>query len=129
MVVRIRLGSGSKVRRSGRRNQRLALAAAALLQPLVVTSGALGCWRLGADLGMFRPFAIPDGLFSHSQVWMGLAAALEASAISLNRYGRKRRGAVKKALPKSEEAALPVRNSVFNASVPLSIETKPVKGR
>lgn len=129
MVVRIRLGSGSRVRRSGRRNQRLALAAAALLQPLVAMSGALGCWRLGADFGAFRPFAIPDGLFSHSQVWMCLAAALEASAIFLNRYGRKRGVAAKKTLPKSEEITLPIRNPGFNASVPLSAETKPAKGR
>src|SRR6185312_28671 len=129
MVVRIRLGSGSNVRRSGRRNQRLALAAAALLQPLVAMSGALGCWRLGADLGAFRAFAIPAGLFSHSQGWMCLAAALEASAIFLNRYGRKRGVSAKKALPKSEEVTPPIRNPGFNASVPLSAETKPAKVR
>ena len=131
MVVRIRLGRESKVRRRGRRNQRLALAGAALLQPLVAMAGALGIWRLGADLGVFRPFAISAGLFSHWQVWMCQAAALETFAIFLNRYGRKRGAAASNALPalpKSEETALSLRNSGFDPSVTLPIQTKPVKG-
>ena len=49
---------------------------------------ALALWRLGADLNWTGEFAIPDGLFSHWQVWFAMAVVLQLAAILLNRYGR-----------------------------------------
>ena len=65
----------------------MALAMAALLTPGAVAAMVLAFWRLGADLNLTSSFAIPSGLFSHWQVWMGAAAALQLCAFVLNRYG------------------------------------------
>ena len=48
----------------------------------------LAIWRLGADLNLTGSFAIPSGLFSHWQVWMGAAVLLQVCSLALNRYGR-----------------------------------------
>ena len=88
MVIRIRFGSGPKVARKGRKNRRAALALAALLTPAAVMALALGCWRIAADLSWASSFAIPSGLFSHWQVWLGAAAVLQLCSRILNRYGR-----------------------------------------
>jgi len=88
MVVRIRLGKGTKPAIKRSRNRRVALALAALLTPAAVAALVLAFWRLGADLNLTSSFAIPSGLFSHWQVWMGAAAGLELCAFALNRYGR-----------------------------------------
>lgn len=60
---------------------------ASLLSPAAVTAGALALWRLAADLGTARQFAIPEGLFSHWQVWIGIMAMLKAGAMLLKGYG------------------------------------------
>jgi len=88
MIVRIRFGAGPKVGKQGRKNRRLALAAAALLTPLAVMASALGFWRIAADLGLTGSFAIPSGLFSHWHVWLGAAALLQFCSRALSRYGR-----------------------------------------
>ena len=49
---------------------------------------ALGCWRIAADLSWTSSFAIPSGFFSHWQVWLGAAAALQFCSRILNRYGK-----------------------------------------
>jgi len=49
---------------------------------------SLGCWRLGQDLGWTRGFVIADGIFSHWQVWMGLAVLARSGALSMKRYAR-----------------------------------------
>jgi hypothetical protein len=67
-------------------SRHLALAAASLLNPLSMIAGVLGCWRLGADLNWTGEFAISKGFFSHWQVWMVLAAAMQIGSIALNRY-------------------------------------------
>jgi len=66
----------------------MALALGALLPLPALTAAVLGVWRIAADLKLAGSFAIPDGFFSHWQVWMALAALLEACAFALNRYGK-----------------------------------------
>lgn len=89
MQVRIRL----RLSRSGRAGrdwrQQAALFGGALLTPAAVVALALACWRLGADLRLTGRFAISEGLFSHWQVWLGVAVVLQAAASWLGRYGRR----------------------------------------
>jgi len=88
MVVRIRLGRGPKIGKQFRKNREIALAFAALLTPTAVVASALALWRIAADLNWTNSFAIPSGLFSHWQVWLGAAGLLQLCSILLNRYGR-----------------------------------------
>ena len=88
MVVRIRFGKGSKLGRKPRKNQRIALAVAALLPPAAFLAGALGAWRIAADLNWTNSFAIPSGIFSHWQFWLGASIVLQLCARTLNRYGK-----------------------------------------
>jgi hypothetical protein len=88
MVIRIRFGRGPKVGKKSPSQRRIALAFSALLTPAAVMAFALGCWRLAADLNLAGSFAISTGLFSHWQVWLGGAAALQLCAHVLTRYGR-----------------------------------------
>lgn len=48
----------------------------------------LTLWRLAADLNATGQFPITNGLFSHWQVWLTVAASLQFSSIVLNRYGK-----------------------------------------
>jgi hypothetical protein len=88
MVVRIRFGKGPKVGKKRHKNRRVALAVAALLPPAAFLAGVLGVWRIGADLNWTNSFAIPSGIFSHWQVWLGAAIGLQLFARFLNRYGK-----------------------------------------
>jgi hypothetical protein len=88
MVVRIRLSSGTRVRQKPRKNQHIALAMAALLTPAAVMACVLAFWRLAADLNATGQFPIPNGFFSHWQIWLTLAVSLQFCAIRLNRYGK-----------------------------------------
>jgi hypothetical protein len=88
MVVRIRFGKSSKVGKKRHTNQRVALAVAALMPPAAFLAGVLGAWRIAADLNWTNRFAIPNGIFSHWQVWLGAAIALQMCARRLNRYGK-----------------------------------------
>jgi hypothetical protein len=88
MVVRILLGSGVKVEPKRRKNQRAALAIASLLTPAAVMACVLALWRLAADLNATAQFPIASGLFSHWQIWLTLASALQFFATMLNRYGK-----------------------------------------
>jgi hypothetical protein len=88
MVVRIRFGRGPRVGRQHRKNQRVALAVASLLTPAAFLSSILALWRIAADMNWTGSFAIPTGVFSHWQVWMGGAAVLQFCAHVLNRYGK-----------------------------------------
>jgi hypothetical protein len=87
MIVRIRLQCGPLIKRKRRKNQHVALALATLLNPAAVTACALALWRLAADLGTARQFAISNGLFSHWQVWVAIMGLLKLTAMLLNRYG------------------------------------------
>lgn len=88
MLLRIRFGKGPKVALRRGKNRQAAAAVAALLTPAGVVSFFLAIWRMAADLNWANSFAIPSGLFSHWQVWLGGAALLQACAHLLNRYGR-----------------------------------------
>ena len=88
MVVRIRFRTGPKVSRKGRKNKRIALAIAALLPPAAFCAGVLALWRIASDLNWTGSFAIPSGIFSHWQVWLGAAVILQLCARALNRYGK-----------------------------------------
>ena len=88
MLVRIRLGKGSKVDRKRRKNRRVAMAFASFLTPAAVMAATLGVWRLAEDVRWASDFAIRQGLFSHWQVWFASAGLLQAGSYYLNRYGR-----------------------------------------
>jgi hypothetical protein len=88
MVVRIRFARGPKVERKRRQNQRAALALAAILPPTAFTAGVLALWRIAADLNWTSSFAIGSGIFSHWQVWLAGAIAIQLCARALNRYGK-----------------------------------------
>jgi hypothetical protein len=88
MRVRIRFVRHSRTAARRRRNQRIALAVAALLTPGAAVAAALALWRIGADLDWANSFAIPSGIFSHWQVWLGAAAALQFCSRALNRFGK-----------------------------------------
>jgi hypothetical protein len=88
MIVRIRLSSGTQLRQKAHKNQHIALAMASLLTPAAVMACVLACWRLAADIDATGQFPIPNGLFSHWQVWLTLAASLQFCATLLNRYGK-----------------------------------------
>jgi hypothetical protein len=62
-----------------------ALAAFALLTPVAVIALVLGIWRFGTDIGWTEDFVISNGLFSHWQVWIALALALQALASTFSR--------------------------------------------
>jgi hypothetical protein len=88
MLIRIRLRRGPAIRRKRGKDRKLALALGSLLTPLAVMATGLAAWRLGADLNWTGQFAIADGLFSHWQVWVAMAAILQSGATLLIRYGR-----------------------------------------
>jgi len=88
MVVRIRFGKGSKLGTKRKKNKRMALVLAALLPPSALAAAVLAIWRITADLNWTSSFAIPSGIFSHWQIWLGAAVALQMCARALNRYGK-----------------------------------------
>ena len=88
MVVRIRFARGRRVSKKHGKNQRVAVAFAALLTPAAVMVLALGLWRIAADLGWTSSFFIAVGPLSHWQVWLAFAAFLQYFARRLNRYGK-----------------------------------------
>lgn len=68
-----------EIRQPGAKGRELLIAAAPLLTPACVMAYVLAFWRLAADLGMARDNS-PEGLFSHWQLWIALAAALHLAA-------------------------------------------------
>lgn len=51
-----------------------------LIRSLALAAGVLGVWRLGTDVGWTQDFVISTGVWSHWQVWLALAAGLNAGA-------------------------------------------------
>jgi len=88
MVVRIRFSKGSRLGRKRQKDKRLALILAALLPPSALTAAILATWRIAADFNWTNSFAISSGIFSHWQVWLGAAVALQLCSRFLNRYGK-----------------------------------------
>ena len=87
MVVRIRFQGSRPFQRKSGKNRHVAAAFAALLIPAALMAYVLGFWRLASDMGAAGEFGI-RGLFSHWQIWILLAVALQAASRMLNRYGR-----------------------------------------
>ncbi len=87
MVVRLRLKLGTARTRGEPGSAQLAsklrrwMASASALALLVAL------WRLAYDLGLTGRFAISGGVFSHWQVWMALAVALQVLDAMLGRFG------------------------------------------
>ncbi|MDP2996843.1 MAG: hypothetical protein Q8N47_05090 [Bryobacterales bacterium] len=90
MQLRIRLRQGPQLKQKRNASRRVALALSALLTPAALMAFALAFWRFGADMNWTGRFAIPDGLFSHWQVWGAVGVAMEVCAVALARYGRGR---------------------------------------
>jgi hypothetical protein len=88
MQIRLRLGKGVHVQRKPNKNQKLALAAASLLAPMVLVAALFAIWRVAADLGMAQAFAFDSGPLAHWAAWVGLALCLGWLTHRLNRYGR-----------------------------------------
>jgi hypothetical protein len=88
MIVRIQLGTGRPIQRKLGKNRHIALGCAALLIPASLMAYVLGFWRLGADMGFVAEPGI-NGVFSHWQVWIATAVAMNAASSVLNRYGRR----------------------------------------
>jgi len=88
MIVRIRFGQGTRVGRKARKNRRFALGLAAMLTPAALLATVLALWRIAADLSWTGSFAIPEGFFSHWQVWLGAALLLQLCSYLLNRYAK-----------------------------------------
>ncbi len=88
MLVRIRFAKGPRLSRKRRKNQRIALALAALLNPAATLAGVVGLWRIAAGWNWAGGFAIRSGVFSHWQAWLGTALLLFLCSRALNRYGR-----------------------------------------
>jgi hypothetical protein len=88
MVVRIRLSYGSALRKTAAANRQAALVMSSLMTPLAFMAWALGGWRIAADLKWAGAFAISTGFFSHWQVWIAVAIAVQFAAFLLHRYAR-----------------------------------------
>ncbi|MCS7024737.1 MAG: hypothetical protein NZV14_08035 [Bryobacteraceae bacterium] len=89
MRIRIRLGRGPVFSQHSAKNQHLAQAVGALLSPAAAVSLALAAWRLGSDIGITGEFVIAEGILSHWQVWVALAALLQFASSFLTRYARR----------------------------------------
>jgi hypothetical protein len=87
MRVRIRFEQGPRVSKREGGYRPVAAGMASLMSPLAVMAGVLGVWRIAADIGIAREFAISDGLFSHWQIWMMLAVLIQLAAVVLSKYG------------------------------------------
>jgi len=88
MIVRIRFGRGMKLGAKPRGQRRFAAGVAGLLTPAAVLAAALGLWGIAAELNWSGSFAIPQGFFSHWEVWLGGASVLQLCAYLLNRYAK-----------------------------------------
>ena len=54
-----------------------------LLTPAAVIAFVMAVWRVGQDIGFTGAFVVGGGLFSHWQVWLALAIALQALSSTL----------------------------------------------
>ena len=86
MVIKIRLSYGSTMRKTAAANRQAALVMSSLMPPLAVMAWALAFWRIAADLRWAGEFAIAKGIFSHWQVWIAVAIAIQFAAFLIHRY-------------------------------------------
>jgi hypothetical protein len=76
------------MRKTAAANRQAALVISSLMTPLAFLAWTLGGWRIAADLKWAGAFAISTGFFSHWQVWIAVAIAVQFAAFFLHRYGR-----------------------------------------
>lgn len=86
MVVRIRLTKGRPLTYKSGKNRKFALAFGGLLVPFAVIAYVMGVWRLAADMGAAGGMGL-EGVWSHWQVWLPLAALAHLVATTLTKYG------------------------------------------
>jgi hypothetical protein len=104
MVVRIRFGRGPVVTRRSGKNAGIARLASSLLTLIAISLGSFGAWRLATDLDLAGDFIFRDGILSHWQVWLGVAAAIQYGAWRLLHYAKT---AVEEAIDETEAATEP----------------------
>ena len=90
MVVRIRFARGPLVRKGTVKNAHSLQIVATLLTLVSIGTALMGVWKVSADMSWAQAFAIEAGTFSHSQVWLALAAVSQAASWRLTRYIRGR---------------------------------------
>ena len=88
MLVKIRFPHGRRVARRPGKNIHVASVSGGLCSMAAVSCAMLGLWRATSDLGWTDTFFVTEGIFSHSQVWLGLTAASGYPALRLLRYAR-----------------------------------------
>jgi len=84
MLVRIRWSTSKG---SIATKQQLALAAGSFLTPLALLAFTVSFWGFAVEFQWARGFFITVGLFSHWQVWLGLAGVFLLVARLLSSYG------------------------------------------
>ncbi|MEO5927033.1 MAG: hypothetical protein ABIR70_24670 [Bryobacteraceae bacterium] len=84
MTLLIRFPQGRLVDQHRGKCRELAIASASLLTPVCVMAYVLAFWRLAADVGMARDGGT-EGVFSHWQLWLAIAAGLQVTARNLYR--------------------------------------------
>ncbi len=87
MRVRIRIKLGA-IRTDLDTGARLVMRLRRCLGPASALSLAMVLWKLAYELDWTDRFAITEGVFSHWQVWMALALALQILESSLARFGQ-----------------------------------------
>lgn len=88
MIVRIRFGRGPVVTRKKGKNARIALLGGSLLTLVAICLAFMGFWRLLGDVDLASEFIYTEGLFSHWQIWLGSAGAIQYAAWRLTQYSR-----------------------------------------
>lgn len=84
MNLRIKFPQGHLVKRRTPKQRELALTANSLIIPVSATAYTLAVWRLAADMGLAPGLGL-QGLFSHWQLWMALAVALQFGGQNISR--------------------------------------------
>ncbi|MEI9814210.1 MAG: hypothetical protein WDO18_16885 [Acidobacteriota bacterium] len=84
MTLRLRFPQGKLVRRHRSQGRELVMVASSLLTPTCVMAYVLAFWRLAADIGLAGDSGL-RGVFSHWQLWIVLAVALQATSRILAR--------------------------------------------
>ena len=87
-MVRIRLNLGRARKKGATEIPPAVLRLRRWLSPASAVALLMALWRLACDLGLAGRFAVPQGLFSHWQVWMALAIILQVLDMKLGRDDR-----------------------------------------
>jgi hypothetical protein len=86
MIVRIRLSLDTSRHHKPFVRRQAALIVSSLMTPIALAGWTLGGWSVAASMNWSGDFPISEGLFSHWQVWVALAIAVQFVAFLLQRY-------------------------------------------